>query len=252
MGCKIIPKVRYFSQKYIEGSLSMDDVNKKKLGERIKKVRLELGDTTEVFGKRFDPPANRSLVSAWENGRYIPSPERLKSLAELGGISVDYLLNGVRDILGNDMPIHELSFYEYEILDATIRKPVAEDELILLFDLIRLTKGNDTFGCIVRSTCAFDDGKLSVVYFEDCPKKYDTYNFWEVLPENIPTNDKIVDLNVYLTHRARVAGSDFKRRFTDDLKKHVINYVSAYTDTILNDEEITFRFVNNWNRVYKV
>lgn len=72
----------------------MDDVNKKKLGERIKKIRLELGDTTEVFGKRFDPPANRSLVSAWENGRYIPNPERLKSLAELGGISVNELLHG--------------------------------------------------------------------------------------------------------------------------------------------------------------
>lgn len=72
----------------------MVDVNKKELGERIKKIRLELGDTTEVFGKRFDPQANRSLVSAWENGRYIPNPERLKSLAELGGISVNELLYG--------------------------------------------------------------------------------------------------------------------------------------------------------------
>ena len=64
----------------------------KTTGERIKDIRLELGETLEDFGKRFDPPANRSLVSGWENGRYLPSPERLKVIAELGGISVHELI----------------------------------------------------------------------------------------------------------------------------------------------------------------
>lgn len=60
-------------------------------GERIKDIRLELGETLETFGKRFDPPANRSLVSGWENNRYTPSPERLKAIAELGGTTVEEL-----------------------------------------------------------------------------------------------------------------------------------------------------------------
>ena len=64
----------------------------KTTGERIKDIRLELGETLEEFGKRFNPPANRSLVSGWENGRYLPSPERLKVIAELGGISVHELI----------------------------------------------------------------------------------------------------------------------------------------------------------------
>ena len=64
----------------------------KTTGERIKDIRLELGETLETFGKRFDPPANRSLVSGWENNRYTPSPERLKAIAELGGISVHELI----------------------------------------------------------------------------------------------------------------------------------------------------------------
>ena len=64
----------------------------KTTGERIKDIRLELGETLEEFGKRFNPPANRSLVSGWENGRYLPSPERLKVIAELGGISVRELI----------------------------------------------------------------------------------------------------------------------------------------------------------------
>lgn len=62
-------------------------------GERIKYIRLELGETLEQFGKRFDPPANRSLVSGWENGRYLPSPKRLKVISELGGIQVEDLVS---------------------------------------------------------------------------------------------------------------------------------------------------------------
>lgn len=70
------------------------EVNKGELGKRIKKIRADLGETAEVFGKHFKPNANRSLVSAWENGRYVPSPERLKKIAELGEMSVDELLYG--------------------------------------------------------------------------------------------------------------------------------------------------------------
>ena len=65
----------------------------KTTGERIKDIRLELGETLEKFGKRFNPPANRSLVSGWENNRYTPSPERLKVIAELGGMTVKDLVS---------------------------------------------------------------------------------------------------------------------------------------------------------------
>lgn len=73
------------------------EVNKEELGKRIKKIRLDLGETAEQFGNRFDPKANRSLVSAWENGRYKPAPERLKQIAELGDTTVDKLLYGKID-----------------------------------------------------------------------------------------------------------------------------------------------------------
>ena len=65
----------------------------KTTGEQIKSIRLELGETLEEFGKRFNPPANRSLVSGWENNRYTPSPERLKVIAELGGMTVKDLVS---------------------------------------------------------------------------------------------------------------------------------------------------------------
>lgn len=77
------------------------EVDKKEVGSRIKKVRLDLGEKTEDFGKHFSPVANRSLVSAWENGRYLPNAERLKKIAELGSISVEELLYGSLDDLAN-------------------------------------------------------------------------------------------------------------------------------------------------------
>ena len=60
------------------------------LGTKIKEIRLSLGENLETFAARFD--ANRGLVSAWENGRFIPNPKRLLTIAKLGGMTVEQLL----------------------------------------------------------------------------------------------------------------------------------------------------------------
>ena len=64
----------------------------KTTGEQIKSIRLELGETLEEFGKRFNPPVHKGLVSLWENGRNIPHPKNLKTIAEIGGTTVDELV----------------------------------------------------------------------------------------------------------------------------------------------------------------
>lgn len=71
-----------------------DEIDKKEVGSRIRDIRLDLGETAEKFGEHFDPPANRGLVSGWENGRYLPSPDRLKKIAEIRGITPQELLRG--------------------------------------------------------------------------------------------------------------------------------------------------------------
>lgn len=75
----------------------MGEVNKKEVGQRIRGIRASLGETAEKFGERFDPVANRGLVSAWENGRYLPNNERLVTIADIADISVDELLYGSID-----------------------------------------------------------------------------------------------------------------------------------------------------------
>lgn len=63
------------------------------MGNRIKAIRKSLGKSQEEFGQLFDPPAPKSSVSYWENGGG-PNKRRLQKIAELGGVSVEYLING--------------------------------------------------------------------------------------------------------------------------------------------------------------
>ncbi|EDN7323715.1 helix-turn-helix domain-containing protein [Listeria monocytogenes] len=66
---------------------------KKDIGVRIRKIRKSLGLSMEEFGIKVDK-ALKSNVSKWERGDSLPNNSRIKIIAELGGISVDELLNG--------------------------------------------------------------------------------------------------------------------------------------------------------------
>ncbi|WEV56694.1 helix-turn-helix domain-containing protein [Ligilactobacillus acidipiscis] len=81
--------------------MAKDSSNKKvelkKTGERIREIRLRLGLTMEEFIERIDgkPGKGRSgYVTNWENGKNSPNKKRLAKIAELGNVSVDYLLHG--------------------------------------------------------------------------------------------------------------------------------------------------------------
>ena len=62
----------------------------KTTGERIKDIRLELGETLEEFGERFN--TSKVTVFNWEKGRNLPNKSNLKKIAEIGGISVEELI----------------------------------------------------------------------------------------------------------------------------------------------------------------
>lgn len=74
-------------------------MDKKAIGSRIRAVRLRLGLSMEEFIERIDnkPGKGRSgTVNNWESGKNAPNKQRLKRIAELGGVSVEYLINGSR------------------------------------------------------------------------------------------------------------------------------------------------------------
>ena len=63
----------------------------KTTGERIKDIRLELGETLEEFGERFN--TSKATVFNWEKGRNLPNKSNLKEIAEIGGIPVKDLIS---------------------------------------------------------------------------------------------------------------------------------------------------------------
>jgi len=74
----------------------------------------------EEFGKLFNPIANKSLVSKWENGKSLPNNERLKKITEIGNISMEYLLEGIIDIKNiPDLPIDSKDQYFKSLVNYT-------------------------------------------------------------------------------------------------------------------------------------
>lgn len=70
---------------------------KRKIGSKIRDIRKKKKMSMENFGKLFEPPASKGVVSNWENDYNYPNNERLVRIAELGNISVDELLYGSLD-----------------------------------------------------------------------------------------------------------------------------------------------------------
>ncbi|MDW4456490.1 helix-turn-helix domain-containing protein [Staphylococcus saprophyticus] len=66
--------------------------DKKSVGERIKRIRINNGKTQEQFGELFS--ASKGNVATWEKGLSLPNKERLKLISELGNITIDELLYG--------------------------------------------------------------------------------------------------------------------------------------------------------------
>lgn len=60
------------------------------LGNRIKSIRLSLGETMEEFGARFN--TSKGTVNNWEKGRNLPNKKSLLIIANLVNLTVEELL----------------------------------------------------------------------------------------------------------------------------------------------------------------
>ncbi|PEV10281.1 transcriptional regulator [Bacillus thuringiensis] len=88
--------------------------NKEALGQRIKLIRIKNGMTLEEFGKQI-LNANKSVVSKWEKGITVPNNERLAKIAEIGNVTIEYLLSG--------NPFDNLSLEEKQYFEKGQRQP---------------------------------------------------------------------------------------------------------------------------------
>ena len=74
------------------------NIDKKKLGKRIKEIRVAEKDTLEAFANKINKytdgviKSGKSNVSRWEKGENIPNDITLKAIADIANITVDELL----------------------------------------------------------------------------------------------------------------------------------------------------------------
>ncbi|EIT2383618.1 helix-turn-helix transcriptional regulator [Enterococcus faecalis] len=71
----------------------------KAVGLRIKEIRFKLGYSMAEFARHIDDKAKSGTVSNWETGKNLPNNKRLKRIAELGDVSLLYLLKGEKTIV---------------------------------------------------------------------------------------------------------------------------------------------------------
>lgn len=69
------------------------------LGKRIKNIRKSLGLNQAEFANKIN--ATVPAVSNWENGRNMPNDARLKSIADICGLSILDLLQGKTSTIRN-------------------------------------------------------------------------------------------------------------------------------------------------------
>ncbi|MFR5652473.1 MAG: helix-turn-helix domain-containing protein [Veillonella parvula] len=80
----------------------MEDINKDivqrvYLSRRIKEIRKQLGLSMSEFGEKLD--TSKNSVSQWESAKVIPNAERLRKIAELGKVPIEFLYLSDLDVV---------------------------------------------------------------------------------------------------------------------------------------------------------
>ena len=180
----------------------------KVVGDKIKSIRLKRGETLEEFGKRFNPPANKGLVSGWENGRYAPNTKRLKRIAELENMTVDELLrtnvksvglnkavgNRIRNIRTNILGLSMSDFgkkIDSNVKSGTVANWETGKNLPNNNRLLKIAKlGNVTVDELLGNTCQLCNGQmLTADFYEEKSELFTRY---------VVTEDRKIITHVYM------------------------------------------------------
>lgn len=145
----------------------------KGFGERVRKIRKDLKLSQEEFGNKFTPPASKGIVSRWEHGG-TPNNTRLKKIASLGNVSVDYLLTG-QDLLVNGLD----SLLKINLADSISDKSLAK----MVKDLDKLSKL-----IIIRYANLIDSDRLTndtaEVFRQFISNYHEMLGYWVALSGN--------------------------------------------------------------------
>ena len=105
------------------------------LGARIAALRRDAGWSQAELGKRLQVSA--SAVGMYEQGRREPSVEILAALAEIFGVSIDYLVTGRPGSEPEQQTVEKLLLDRVAVTDQRLEgrsnRPFSRQELAVLF-----------------------------------------------------------------------------------------------------------------------
>lgn len=90
------------------------------VGERIKAIRLNLGQTMEEFGAIFN--TSKGTVNNWEKNRNLPNKRNLARIAHLGNITP------VELVMGAGLNYSETKEYVTELLESILEQSDNDDD----------------------------------------------------------------------------------------------------------------------------
>lgn len=159
------------------------------LGERIRALRkqkhLTQSGLMNLLRNEYDLKTDRVMISKWETGFQTPHTDTLKVIAEVLGVSVDYLLTGVEQIVqeteeDSTIPVKKIRMLgsiacgtpifcneEYEYVLATGDNARADFCLTARGDSMinaRIADGDIVF---IKQQNTVDNGEIAAVVIDD-------------------------------------------------------------------------------------
>lgn len=194
------------------------ELQKREIGERITIIRQLLNLDQNEFGHIIVPNASASNVSRWERGLNVPNADRIKSIAEVGHVSVTFLLSGtgmtINDIQNFLKKIsHKSNLTEEEI--RKLKELSIENKIELIFKNSIFNESHKIFK---------DDFFNNLTPEESVLANQEAVLFNRVLDSELP-KDFLKDFTVYLAGITNlIAGNFSKADFSE--------YQDAFNDSI--------------------
>lgn len=109
---------------------------RKDIAQRITHVRVTSGLTLKEFGRLFTSPVNAGVVKKWESGVNLPNDEHMIEIAQIGNISLPWLMYGP-DFENFQNHILPDVFQKLEYLESELRKEnISEIDALETSDVI--------------------------------------------------------------------------------------------------------------------
>ncbi len=229
-------------------------VNNKEVGQRIKNIRLGLGESMDQFGSRFN--TSRGTINNWEKGRNLPNNKNLLLIAKLGNRTVDEILYGdydtfllfkIRDLVPEfvdniDKKSDKLDEISYKILTAAKSQIInndyqISDKKLKLIIITTIKNSLDFQGEVIKNDLANFD------YFNFGSLIDEEYYYFGYYLKN-KFNDKLLYTSVLAilnkTTKTIYIDDLSRERFFNFLSDDLLIRVSTMNDDIASNQVIPF------------